>query len=84
MRMILEETQRAHLEWPTYGDEIRQVGKYNSLATAVRSLNRHLAAMHAACGNGWSHNHRLVYSNGAEVEDDAIWEELDRQEEERK
>ena len=70
MRIILEETQNAHTEWPEYGDDIQQCGKFNNLRTAVRAYRQHLKNMHKYCGIGaWSHNHRLVYANGQPVDD---------------
>ena len=73
MRIILEETQNAHTEWPEYGDDIQECGKFNNLHTAVRAYRQHLENMHKYCGIGaWSHNHRLIYTNGQLVDDDAI------------
>jgi len=68
MRIILQETSRAHTDWPTYGDTIHECGRYNKLSTASIALQKHLTAMHNICGqDAWTHNHRLVYTNGEPV-----------------
>jgi len=69
MRIILQMTENAHVNWPEYGDTIHDIGRFNKLSTARAALQEHRRQMHRDLGRNdcWNHNYRLIYTNGKEV-----------------
>lgn len=54
----LQETKNAHVN-PT-DDLFLTVSRHRTAEKAIEEEAKHLKRMHKACGNGWSHNHRVI------------------------
>jgi len=83
MRIELQETHSAHTTWPTWGDDPIVCSSHNNLRTAVQALLQHEHAMHQDCGKDcWSHNHKLFWADGSEVDMASVMYEIAIQENE--